>query len=104
MGLYAFLIAAAIGCALTYIVWLVTKGPPQLAGPHGNRNSTGSTSGLPTYAVDVNCIICCEKESTVMFEPCNHKGLCRDCSKEYLKQTNRCPFCRRKIDNAINMS
>ncbi|GFR17956.1 hypothetical protein TNCT_188671 [Trichonephila clavata] len=100
MFLYGYLLAYAIGAFLLALALRNYKGPQQQEALH----RIGSPSSSGTYATDVNCIICCENMSIILFEPCNHKGLCRECSKEYLKYSNRCPFCRRKIDDSIDMS
>ncbi|GFQ72974.1 hypothetical protein TNCT_104821 [Trichonephila clavata] len=100
MALYEFLLALAFGGFLVALVLKLTKGPQRQEALH----RIGSPSSSGTYATDVNCIICCENMSVILFEPCNHKGLCRECSKEYLKYSDRCPFCRRKIDDSIDMS
>ena len=46
------------------------------------------------------CISCYENDVSVLFTPCNHLCLCKECSKEYKEE---CPICRKKCDNKINV-
>mmetsp|Transcript_8829 Transcript_8829/g.7890 ORF Transcript_8829/g.7890 Transcript_8829/m.7890 type:complete len:346 (-) Transcript_8829:20-1057(-) len=46
------------------------------------------------------CVICIEREKTVLLLPCRHLCLCEVCST-YDSLTN-CPVCRRKINDKIN--
>ena len=47
----------------------------------------------------VNCVICLDKEKTILLRPCNHLCLCERC--EATVQT--CPLCRQGIEERISV-
>lgn len=47
------------------------------------------------------CVICQEKEKTVVLLPCRHMCLCDDCSIH--EQLGQCPLCRRPIAHKISV-
>ncbi|GFS69253.1 hypothetical protein NPIL_561671 [Nephila pilipes] len=96
MGFYEFIFAGFIGAAVALYFWMMKDGPTPTASQINSYESY-LASNTPSYAA-ANCIICCERMSTVMFIPCRHQGLCKECSREYLQHGDKCPFCRRKIE------
>ena len=44
------------------------------------------------------CAFCFDKEPNILFEPCGHGGICKDCALNYLQDKDRsCPFCKQPI-------
>ncbi len=43
------------------------------------------------------CVICQEKEKSVVLIPCRHLCLCADCANH--EQLKLCPLCRRQIES-----
>lgn len=48
---------------------------------------------------DLICSICYEYKKTILFLPCNHCMVCRDCSS----QLDTCPYCRKPIERKKNI-
>lgn len=45
--------------------------------------------------IDENaCSLCCENQSNVTIQPCQHKTFCEDCTK----RLSNCPICRCPIE------
>ncbi|PON87524.1 43kDa postsynaptic protein [Trema orientale] len=54
-------------------------------------------------AYDRMCIICLEKEASVVFLPCAHQVICATCTKDYYdKVEDRCPYCMSSVDQKIH--
>lgn len=53
------------------------------------------------------CVICCEEERQLLFEPCKHFKVCQSCYQHMTedsknKKTNiLCPICRRIVKNTV---
>ena len=61
-----------------------------------------SRKEVNTY--DRMCIICMEKEVSVVLLPCAHLVLCANCNKDYYnKVEDRCPYCMSSIDERIHV-
>lgn len=53
---------------------------------------------------DRMCMICMEKEVSVLLLPCAHQVLCASCSSDYYYQLEaRCPCCKGPIDERIHV-
>lgn len=44
------------------------------------------------------CLICFNSQPECLIMPCMHGGVCVKCSKDILKRSKNCPFCRAKIN------
>ncbi|XP_037813343.1 uncharacterized protein LOC119604655 [Lucilia sericata] len=72
-----------------------------------DTNSSGedSTDTIEKEQQYLTCIICCERERQILFDPCKHFKLCQPCYqqlKESAKQKGTqtlCPICRAIIKN-----
>ena len=68
--------------------------------------SKSSESSLPDEGeatAKLTCKICWDAETTMMFRPCNHLCVCKECADTVLDLTARerkCPICRKKIRSA----
>jgi RING finger protein 26 len=49
------------------------------------------------------CVVCQEREKTVVLMPCRHLCLCDVCGDAASSQVKACPLCRRQIVNKINV-
>lgn len=48
------------------------------------------------------CAFCFDKETNILFDPCGHGGICKECALSYLKDRDRnCPFCKQSIDEVF---
>lgn len=47
------------------------------------------------------CVICCEKEKSIVLLPCRHMCLCEDCSEH--DDLLQCPLCRRQIAHKFSV-
>ncbi|CAD8109779.1 unnamed protein product [Paramecium sonneborni] len=50
------------------------------------------------------CLICFENEANVVLHPCNHGGICNDCSENLIKSTKQCFLCRSEIRFALKLN
>ena len=46
-----------------------------------------------------NCVICYENTATVLFRPCLHVSICKNCCDEYTSHYLNCPMCKTTIQN-----
>jgi len=46
------------------------------------------------------CVICNDKETDVVINPCGHSCMCESCAKAYLQKKSMCPMCRSSIEKA----
>lgn len=53
---------------------------------------------LDTQSILEQCLICNDKETEVVINPCGHSCFCESCAKKYLQEKNMCPMCRTPID------
>lgn len=47
------------------------------------------------------CSLCYENPPNVVFYPCYHGNICRDCSLKFLETSTHCPICRKKVKKII---
>jgi hypothetical protein len=47
------------------------------------------------------CVICMEKEKSVLLNPCKHICLCGECCTAVISAENNCPVCRTLITDVI---
>lgn len=47
------------------------------------------------------CVICMENDNEVVMYPCGHFCMCKSCSDQIIKTTNKCPLCRKQITMAV---
>ncbi|CAD8169341.1 unnamed protein product [Paramecium octaurelia] len=50
------------------------------------------------------CLICFENEPDVVLHPCNHGGICNNCSENMIKTTKQCFLCRSEIRYALKIN
>ena len=51
----------------------------------------------------IKCCICTTLTANTVNVPCGHICYCLDCSNESIKHTNKCPFCRKNINDIIQI-
>lgn len=44
------------------------------------------------------CVVCMERDSTVLFKPCNHMCCCEQCSRDIQSLELSCPICRVPVE------
>ncbi|CAD8075570.1 unnamed protein product [Paramecium sonneborni] len=47
------------------------------------------------------CLICYEKESNMINQPCGHGGFCQECSQQLLSKSNLCLLCRKPVTHTL---
>eukprot|EP01083_Nonionella_stella_P050535 134407_1 len=47
------------------------------------------------------CITCLNNEPKVLFQPCNHIVMCKDCTKKL--KSNKCPICKGRVENTLDI-
>lgn len=47
------------------------------------------------------CIVCYEKESSCIFLPCGHGGMCTECAEQIWRKTGECLFCKAVSINSL---
>ncbi|CAD8160911.1 unnamed protein product [Paramecium octaurelia] len=47
------------------------------------------------------CLICYEKESNMINQPCGHGGFCQECSQQLLTKSDLCLLCRKPVTHAL---
>ncbi|XP_024022262.1 MND1-interacting protein 1 [Morus notabilis] len=68
----------------------------------GSSEQTGFSENEVIY--DRMCMICMEKEVSVLLLPCAHQVICASCSSDYYYQLEaRCPCCEGPIDERIHV-
>eukprot|EP00735_Rhodelphis_limneticus_P007469 TRINITY_DN20018_c0_g1::TRINITY_DN20018_c0_g1_i1::g.1282::m.1282 TRINITY_DN20018_c0_g1::TRINITY_DN20018_c0_g1_i1::g.1282 ORF type:complete len:192 (+),score=14.39,sp/Q7M3S9/RNGB_DICDI/26.62/1e-07,zf-C3HC4_3/PF13920.1/2.8e-13,zf-C3HC4_2/PF13923.1/7.2e-06,zf-RING_2/PF13639.1/0.00015,zf-RING_5/PF14634.1/0.0012,zinc_ribbon_2/PF13240.1/0.0035,Prok-RING_4/PF14447.1/0.0043,zf-P11/PF03854.9/0.071,Seryl_tRNA_N/PF02403.17/0.51,Seryl_tRNA_N/PF02403.17/32,TMF_DNA_bd/PF12329.3/3e+02,TMF_DNA_bd/PF12329.3/0.37 len=50
---------------------------------------------------ELECRLCLSTRVEMMMRPCGHVCMCMKCAQEYVKNSNLCPICRRKVTRAI---
>ncbi|CAD8110146.1 unnamed protein product [Paramecium sonneborni] len=50
------------------------------------------------------CLICFENEPDVILHPCNHGGICTNCSENIMKTTKQCFLCRTEIKYTLKLN
>lgn len=43
---------------------------------------------------EMKCLICMDKNNEIILNPCNHTGLCKECTTDLIKHNPKCPICR----------
>merc|ERR1712083_89219 len=49
------------------------------------------------------CFICYDNPPEAVLLECGHAGMCRACALQLMTRRNRCPVCRRRISNAVQL-
>ena len=49
------------------------------------------------------CIICCDKNADTVLLPCNHGGVCFDCTNRIAKENPICYFCRERFQQVLRL-
>ncbi|GBL98743.1 hypothetical protein AVEN_8635-1 [Araneus ventricosus] len=102
---YAFLAAGIVGAALAFFLWLKTENRNAVRVSERRRYNPQSSSKddirQQNFGSDTNCIICIERECSMLFLPCRHRCLCPECTTQYIEQSNKCPLCRAVIDELM---
>ena len=75
----------------------------------GDDFKTGVKSGIGAKIGEKKeiCAICYEDTPNILFGPCNHGGMCKECLVNNLKHNKKekvCPFCKQKIQKIFLMS
>jgi hypothetical protein len=52
---------------------------------------------IKTFSVD-ECVVCLCNIPEMIFLPCGHQCVCKDCYEISIVKTDNCPMCRRKIE------
>ena len=47
----------------------------------------------------VSCVVCLDKQKTILLQPCNHLCLCENCEEMMTK----CPLCRERIETKVKV-
>lgn len=47
----------------------------------------------------VSCVVCLDKQKTILLQPCNHFCLCENCEEMMTK----CPLCRERIERKVKV-
>ncbi|CAK74801.1 unnamed protein product (macronuclear) [Paramecium tetraurelia] len=47
------------------------------------------------------CLVCYEKESNMINQPCGHGGFCQECSQQLLTKSDLCLLCRKPVTHAL---
>ena len=52
------------------------------------------------------CAICMEREKNILYLPCNHVAICKECDEEMIEELDdqndrECQFCRQKINSHV---
>ncbi|CAD8154010.1 unnamed protein product [Paramecium pentaurelia] len=50
---------------------------------------------------NVLCLVCYEKESNMINQPCGHGGFCQECSQQLLSKSNYCMLCRKPVTHTL---
>ena len=90
-----------------YIITYRTTPAPTInpkASAENNQEQAAATSAVPR-SLTKRCVICFERDTRLVFNPCGHVCLCEVCgTKEGLKKMKRkCPECRAAIKGVITM-
>ena len=69
------------------------------------QTDTVSTLSMPD---DVTCVVCQENRRDILFQPCNHLCMCKDCVVQAQRmlpayQNAKCPLCRAEIRHKISV-
>lgn len=52
---------------------------------------------------EAECVVCFEKMSDTLFEPCGHKAVCFDCANDIVRLSGTCPLCAGEIRKLIKI-
>lgn len=47
------------------------------------------------------CFVCYIKESSIIYQPCLHGGICETCARDLISVEKECPFCNKKLTGAV---
>ncbi|GAA0156239.1 hypothetical protein LIER_13774 [Lithospermum erythrorhizon] len=99
---------------------LQTRTAMDYGGSSMGSNNTSQNQGLHTFsgvgqrlpvnnlgAIDKKrereCVVCLAEERSVLFLPCSHQVVCRQCNKQHAKEMKECPSCRTPIQKRIQV-
>lgn len=78
--------------------------PPPSEVPRSSPDS--ASGGLQASEMDrepssdsMRCVICMERERSVMMEPCSHVCMCNQCAETSRSSMSTCPICRGPVQN-----
>ena len=67
-----------------------------------NGNQIGVQNHTENIAIlrkeDEQCSLCVVELQDCIILPCKHGGICKKCSIDWMKKSNKCPFCRKLIE------
>lgn len=67
----------------------------------GNTSAVnGQNEGDQEYNKET-CIICFNSRTNALFKPCNHGGVCSECSIICYESKKKCPICRKDINHIV---
>ncbi|GMS79875.1 hypothetical protein PENTCL1PPCAC_2050 [Pristionchus entomophagus] len=65
--------------------------------PRLSVSSNSSVAGSPST---LDCVICLTNRKDILFRPCNHMAVCKDCLPSLMDEDEPlCPLCRAEIDS-----
>ena len=51
--------------------------------------------------IDMDCIVCMDKDKSVVFAPCGHYCCCGDCATKVKNSQGKCVLCRKQIAQIV---
>lgn len=67
------------------------------------REDHGRRSTMKSDCCRNNCVICLEKESIIMCNPCHHVVYCEDCRDNAVSRRMGCPICRSPVSAYVRI-
>ena len=68
-----------------------------------HANEKLATKAKITEGKPRECAICYVNTTSKAFLPCEHAGTCKECTTDWLQQSNLCPVCRTEIKDVIGV-
>lgn len=53
---------------------------------------------------EAECVVCFEKMTDTLFEPCGHKAVCFDCANDIVRLSGTCPLCSGEIRKLVKLN
>ena len=53
---------------------------------------------------EAECVVCFNKLSDTLFEPCGHKAVCFDCAYDIVRLSGTCPLCSGEISKVVKIN
>jgi hypothetical protein len=96
---------------------LVTSAVDPVATSSTQTINTVASVGSPTQTIntvasvvtpsidqgDNKCLICCDKKRNILLLPCRHVCYCQECGTNPAITVNKCPFCRKNVDDVMKI-